>query len=139
MISTLMRRFRKHTPHLEWEEINQHFKFTEKESLVCGYCGKKVKAFDIQPYRDVISLDHKKPLSQGGKNELKNIIITCCQCNIVKGTMDSELFKKFVKHFETAPELKKEVFEGLFWGRKANKVNREVKKKQIERFLHEFL
>lgn len=46
----------------------------------CELCGKKILFEDM-------TLDHIKPLSMGGGNEVENLACTCYSCNIFKGSI----------------------------------------------------
>jgi len=132
MISALQRRFKKHFPKKTWEEIDEYFLFTSNDELLCEYCYDKLYARQPYPHRKVVSLDHKKPKALGGKNSFENIAICCCECNIVKGTMDDKTFKELHSILNQHPNLKNRVFKGLFWGRLANKIKREnIKDKDV--------
>lgn len=143
MASVLMRRFKKFFPKTNWEEVNEYFKFSEKENLFCEYCGTLLLDEELFPYKRIVSVDHKKPLSAGGSNSFENLAICCTRCNIVKGTMTSETFLKFNKLLDQNKEWKEEIMDGLFWGRRANMIQRKNKdtptKKVPIKYLHEFL
>lgn len=46
----------------------------------CVYCKELIN-------HDNASLDHKMPLSRGGKDELNNLHIVCANCNLAKGSL----------------------------------------------------
>lgn len=52
---------------------------------VCSYCGQNSKP----------SLDHKIPLSRGGKHEIKNIAVVCLKCNSRKGEKTLKEFREY--------------------------------------------
>lgn len=55
-------------------ELDQQYK---SQKGCCWYCGKFVGLmFDI---------DHRVPVSQGGSNDISNIVIACRECNQSKG------------------------------------------------------
>ena len=55
-------------------------------SYHCYYCGK-----ELQNKKEI---DHKIPLSRGGLNTIKNLVITCVKCNRSKGSKtDAEYFE----------------------------------------------
>jgi len=49
----------------------------ERDNYQCGYCG-------IQLTRFSVTLDHKKPVAEGGDNSLTNLITACLNCNSKK-------------------------------------------------------
>lgn len=50
----------------------------------CQYCG-----------RIGYSIDHINPVSRGGSNEISNLILSCNECNKLKGNMPYEWFQEF--------------------------------------------
>ena len=55
----------------------------------CMYCGTKLRTGDGH-------VDHKKPLSSGGKEVPNNMQLLCAPCNTRKGTLtDSEFRRRF--------------------------------------------
>jgi len=142
MVSKLQERFKKHFQGTKWPEINEYFNFDSKDKLFCEYCGIKLKARPDPPYYESVSLDHKVPKARGGYNTFQNIAICCHQCNIVKGTMLDVTFKTFHELLDADPHWKKQIFDEIFLGRKANKINRLFGKKDEKpkkRYLHEFM
>lgn len=55
----------------------------------CVYCGRDI--------RDNFSIDHIKPLSRGGSNEIDNMDLVCMTCNTRKSTREKEYFLKLIK------------------------------------------
>ena len=51
----------------------------QRDKGMCVYCGKKLR-------KDNFWIDHMKPLSRGGNNEDCNLVVSCCKCNLKKGT-----------------------------------------------------
>jgi len=56
------------------------FKVLERDSFTCQYCG--MSAPDV-----VLHVDHIKPVSKGGTNDMDNLITACAACNLGKSTM----------------------------------------------------
>lgn len=50
------------------------FEVFKRDSFTCQYCGSK--APDI-----ILEVDHLKPVSKGGKNEILNLVTSCFDCN----------------------------------------------------------
>lgn len=49
-----------------------------RDGLTCGLCGDEVPEQDVH-------IDHIRPVSGGGTNELSNLQVTHSRCNIAKG------------------------------------------------------
>lgn len=65
----------------------------ETNGTRCHYCGCELNFTDpaSPQYR---TLDHKHPLSKGGKNRYYNVVLACHACNIAKGNM---VYREFVE------------------------------------------
>jgi len=50
----------------------------------CAYCKQLLSG--------QYHIDHKTPVSRGGKNDLENLHLTCPRCNLLKGAMTHEEF-----------------------------------------------
>jgi len=57
--------------------------------LTCEYC--KI------PVGTKYHLEHKIPISRGGKNKKVNLCIACPQCNLSKGTLTADEYRKRLK------------------------------------------
>lgn len=66
------------------KEITKKMRFEvlKRDRFRCQYCGRE--APDV-----VLNVDHIKPLSKGGTNEITNLITSCFDCN--SGKSDIEL------------------------------------------------
>ncbi len=59
---------------------------------LCAYCGRKTILADEEELQDSASAglmataDHVKPLAQGGKDKMSNLILACRDCNGEKGS-----------------------------------------------------
>ncbi|MBU2534502.1 MAG: HNH endonuclease [Alphaproteobacteria bacterium] len=53
------------------------FRILKRDNFTCQYCGRK--APDV-----VLHVDHIKPITQNGSNDLRNLITACAECNIGK-------------------------------------------------------
>jgi len=73
--------------------IRQVFQDSFDGGFKCGYCSAHMFLRDHKPYFFVSSLDHKRPLSRGGGNNIENLIVCCHRCNIVKSTMSESTFR----------------------------------------------
>ena len=66
------------------------FEVFKRDKFTCQYCGRM--APDV-----ILEVDHIKPVSKGGKNDLLNLITSCRDCNRGKGKTrisDNEELKK---------------------------------------------
>lgn len=61
--------------------------FGRKKKMPCTYCGKDLT-------KDTATLDHVKPVSQGGYQRLFNVTLACRNCNHRKGSMSKDEFLK---------------------------------------------
>jgi len=60
----------------------------EKYHYTCVYCG-----FDGRPFDSwmQLSIDHIRPISSGGTDALKNLVVCCRMCNSMTGRMKFDL------------------------------------------------
>lgn len=56
----------------------RRIKIYEKYGGHCGYCGNKISLSEMR-------IDHMRPVSQGGSNELSNLLPSCYGCDRIKG------------------------------------------------------
>ncbi len=49
----------------------------------CHYCKRKIRF-------EHATIDHKVPLSKGGRNHDENFLLACKTCNSIKGSLDYE-------------------------------------------------
>ena len=66
-------------PHVRFEVLRRN-------KFCCSYCGKAA----VDGYRLVI--DHIKPVSKGGTNDIDNLTASCDDCNNGKGTADIDSY-----------------------------------------------
>ena len=126
MLSNLMQKFHRHFNLITYKEVEKHFNFSQKNKLFCEYCKVELKAETKYPYLTAPSLDHKVPRYHGGKNTFQNIAISCCRCNIVKGTLNAENYQTVVDLILIHKDRKllDTILNQWFGGKKANKLNR---------------
>ena len=107
----------------------------------CDYCGVKLDLDDLYPYKLRPSVDHKIPLSVGGSNNKDNLIVCCTACNIVKGTLKYETYKKLIEILIPYNNFKEQLINEWFTGKYRNKIERVGKEKQkVKRYpLHEYI
>lgn len=138
MLSNLMIKFHRHFKAITYNEVEEHFKFSGKEKLFCEYCSVELETKTNYPHLTAPSLDHKTPKFNKGKNEFNNIAICCCRCNIVKGTLSAENYQTIIDLIliHKDRELLDTILNQWFGGRKANKLNRLEKEKELK--LHDY-
>lgn len=71
-----------------YEEIKELYNSTNK----CFYCGREVKPFTVDK-----QIDHKIPISRGGKNSIENMVICCKACNSGKCDKTDVEYKNYLK------------------------------------------
>lgn len=74
------------------------FEVFKRDSFTCQYCGKA--APDV-----VLHVDHIKPVSKGGDNDLLNLITSCADCNLGKGARELDDDSIVAKQREQLEEL----------------------------------
>ena len=64
----------------ERKPISQKLRFEifKRDNFTCQYCGRKAPNV-------VLEVDHIKPVAEGGKNTITNLITSCFDCNRGKG------------------------------------------------------
>lgn len=86
------------------------FEVFKRDAFTCQYCGKK--APDV-----VLEVDHIKPVSKGGKNELLNLVTACFECNRGKRNIELsdhqelEIQRKQLEELNTKREQMKMMLE----------------------------
>lgn len=87
------------------------FEVFKRDSFTCQYCGRK--APDV-----VLEVDHIKPVAEGGKNTLLNLVTSCMECNRGKGkrvlTENQELEKER-KQLEIMQERREQLKMMVEW------------------------
>ena len=69
-------------------------KLTKLKEVICAYCEEPVAKEDW-------SIDHFLPLSRGGKNNIRNMVMSCYKCNKAKGDMTGEEFRHLLEFLST--------------------------------------
>lgn len=64
-----------------------------KTNGLCWYCGYEVSD-KPESHFSRANIDHVVPVSKGGTDDLTNLVPSCFQCNITKGTQTLEEFRK---------------------------------------------
>lgn len=71
--------------------LKMRVKVWERDGGVCHYCGKKLPRPGGRGSR-VSQVDHVVAQSQGGKDILSNLVISCKTCNRAKANLDYGAF-----------------------------------------------
>ena len=99
------------------------------DGFTCYYCGGKLKITEPYPSLSTFSFDHYLPIVLHGNNAMSNIVICCHSCNIIKGTMTGDTYKKLLQYIPV--ELKNQMFIEIYRGRIADKIERDQAEKQL--------
>lgn len=87
------------------------FEVFKRDKFTCQYCGRS--APDV-----VLEVDHIKPVSKGGENDLLNYVTSCYECNRGKGARelsDDSLVKKQQRQLQELAEKNEQLQMMLKW------------------------
>lgn len=87
------------------------FEVFKRDKFTCQYCGKS--APDV-----VLEVDHIKPISKGGSNEMINLVTACFDCNRGKTNIelsDDAVVKRQEKQIRDLAERKEQLNMLLQW------------------------
>lgn len=87
------------------------FEVLKRDKFTCQYCGKS--APDV-----VLEVDHIKPVSKGGTNDIMNLITSCKECNRGKSNIeisDDSVVKKQQAQMQELAERKEQLEMMLEW------------------------
>ena len=59
----------------------------ERDDFTCQYCGRSAPEVALE-------VDHILPVSKKGKNDLRNLVTICRECNLGKGDRYTEVMEK---------------------------------------------
>lgn len=95
------------TPKKKNKNTKGVFRLMKKDNR-CYYCRIEMKKPDgtNRHHNDVATLEHKHPISKGGKKGVNtgNVVLACMACNRNKGNMTEEEYyasPKFIKRHNT--------------------------------------
>jgi 5-methylcytosine-specific restriction endonuclease McrA len=84
-------------PICRWEDYNfgvvkdkflsTRFEILQRDGHKCMYCGRTPELHNI-----VLAVDHIIPASKGGETKKSNLITSCQECNVGKGSRDILLY-----------------------------------------------
>lgn len=89
-LSLKAKRWYKKTNYREKHKIRRlrlRFEIFQHDNFTCQYCGRKVPEV-------MLEIDHKYPASKGGANDRKNYTTACKDCNLGKGDIILNEFKR---------------------------------------------
>ncbi len=95
----------------------------------CYYCNKTLDIDCPKPYKDSPSIDHKKPLNDGGTNNRDNMILCCHACNLIKGTKTADTYIAMIGALRNVPGLCESYFNESFNGRLAIMIEQHINEK----------
>lgn len=87
------------------------FEVFKRDKFTCQYCGKSAPEVILQ-------IDHIKPVSKGGDNDILNLVTACESCNNGKSNIelsDDTAIKKQRKQLEELAERKEQLEMMLEW------------------------
>lgn len=70
-----------HQPVGRWIRVDKRKAIYKRDGNKCLHCGKPLARVDSQKR----TLDHLKPVSEGGTNDASNVFTSCKQCNAKRG------------------------------------------------------
>jgi hypothetical protein len=94
------------------------FEVFKRDSFTCQYCG--CSAPDA-----ILEIDHIKPVCEGGKNSLLNLITSCRDCNRGKGKRelsDKQAVQKEKKQLDEINERRQQMEMLLKWKEELQKI-----------------
>ncbi|EKO4254879.1 TPA: HNH endonuclease [Vibrio parahaemolyticus] len=98
------------------------FEVFKRDSFTCQYCGSK--APDV-----LLEVDHIKPVSMGGTNDLLNLITSCFDCNRGKSNRelcDNAVLEKQRDQLEALQERKEQIEMMFNWQKGLLELDSEV-------------
>ncbi len=105
----------------ERKTINKKLRFEvlKRDKFTCQYCGKS--APDV-----VLEIDHIKPVSKGGANDIMNLITSCKDCNRGKSNIelsDDSVVKKQQAQLQELADRKEQLEMMLEWRESLNNLD----------------
>jgi len=77
----------RHESYISYSELVSLAKVYLQTNFVCYYCGMTM-SIGILNAPNSCTVDHKKPIVNGGDNSIANIVLCCEKCNLKKGEYD---------------------------------------------------
>jgi hypothetical protein len=98
----------------------------ERDGAACFYCGT-----ELDPEQPEATVDHVIPLSRGGTNQPRNLVLACTMCNHGKG--ERTMAEWFHRDGCRVPKVRQRTLLALGRGHANGEVKPHV---TIERFRH---
>ena len=95
------------------------FEVFKRDKFTCQYCGKSAPNV-------ILHIDHIKPVSKGGTNDIMNLITSCSECNLGKGARelsDDSVIKKQERQIQELAEKNEQLEMLLKWREELQKFN----------------
>jgi len=118
-------------PPIDEDVYRELFFESYKDGGKCHYCKETLFIGEKFPYPRTPSIDHKKPLAQGGDSSDTNLIVCCTQCNIIKGTMSATTYEELILEIGDNKDLRDRMFSEMRIGRLAQKIMRSESEKKM--------
>ena len=119
----------------EFKEIFELVRKAYKENdFRCHYCSIEM---EIRPtikgyFGRLFSIDHYLPLTLNGDNSLDNLVVCCTRCNLVKGAVPGDFYKKVLQILEEYSWEFKEKYLNLYYkSALASKIERNKLEREI--------
>ena len=114
----------------ERKQISKKMRFDvlKRDSFTCQYCGK-------QAPNVVLEIDHIKPVYEGGKNTMLNLITSCFECNRGKGKRKLDVnssLNKELKELNVMQERNEQIKLMNKWRKQLEKESEDILKIVIE-------
>ena len=94
------------------------FEVLKRDKFTCQYCGASAPSV-------VLEIDHIKPVSKGGKNDLLNLVTSCKDCNRGKSNIelsDDSVLKKQQEQLQELADRKEQLEMMLEWRESLNQL-----------------
>lgn len=101
------------------------FEVLKRDSFTCQYCGEKAPNVLLQ-------IDHIKPVSKGGTNDLMNLITACNDCNAGKSNRelsDKSTIEKKRKQLDELQERKEQLEMLIEWQEQLSELDKDLNKR----------
>jgi hypothetical protein len=69
----------------------------ERYGWRCWWCSQRIR--ERMGWQNSATIEHLVPRSQGGSNEIWNLVAACHRCNLARGTEDSDGFAQRARGF----------------------------------------
>ncbi|RQW02829.1 HNH endonuclease [candidate division KSB1 bacterium] len=100
----------------------QRFEVFKRDSFKCQYCGAAAP-------EALLHVDHIKPLSKGGTNDIVNLITSCSKCNLGKSNIpldDNAIITKSRNQLEELQERREQLEMMMEWHQSLQDLNSQI-------------